>query len=1448
MPPRLSFSPSSFSIALFVLNAVPAHAASPGYAFAGSFTGSGTDALSAPSDVAVDQSNDDVYVADPPNHRIEKFDEEGNFILMFGKEVNKTEVKKAGSTEAQQDVCTAASGDTCQPGTEGTSPGAFVCHFTSIYGEPEPSHLFLAVDNSSGGEGDLYVGDPGDSIISKFTPEGRLIESWGSKGQLHGSSATGTGTLESGSTTIKSVTTATGAFSAGQQISAPGIPAGTTITAVNGAGSLEIAAPATASGSVSLSAQRPFPHLYGIGVVDTTGTLYALSEEGRDTAANMFEFTQSAGFTKNLLFGEGNEQSPIGIAVYPNGDFDYSFGSGIIAKLNSSGEVLIGSVTQGRHRYPTGIAVDPTTDDIYVDEGTEIASFSSSGTFFEAFSGYLNDAEGLAVTSTGIVYAANPGSGNVAAFEEGIVPEVTTGPVENPGQTFATLTGHVDPASGETTKCYFEYGTTTAYKSGRIPCAPATPYTSAQDVTANLSGLTPETTYHYRLVASNGKIIAFGSDETVTPHAVKELTTEAASVEPTSATLNGSFIGNGEETHYHFEYVTGEHFNHEGFAHATEAPKPEANAGSATGLTKVQADIQGLLQITEYHFRSVAGNHVGTTVGNELVFTTPPSAPLITVGSAADAHSESVLLRGRINPGGAKTTYHFEYGTGECSAGACTKAPIPDLEVGSGNAYQSVSTHLTGLTPATTYHYRVIATNKLGTTAGPENTFTTFPYTAEINDTCPNALARQQTGAALLLDCRAYELVSAANTGGYDVESSLVPGQSPYAGYPQASGATGTSRVLYGVHDGAIPGVAGDPTNRGVDPYIATRGADGWSTTYLGIPADNPFAAAPFSSVPTGADASLDTFAFGGAGGCSPCFEGGYTGIPVRLPGGEEVVQGMVPAPGFEPGPTATPDGYIAHDLSAGGEHLIFGSTSRFAAGGNDETGDVSIYDRNLATHETHVLSDDPAGHPLSCIQGEGQCSAAHHDSGGIAELAVSADGSHVLLGQKVSEDADHNVYYHLYMDIGDSEKSIDLTPGVISEHGGPGFAEGVLFDGMSADGSRVFFTTKDKLTADDTDESADIYAAEVSGESASLTRISTGEGGAGNTDACEAVENANGPHWNTVGPEEENCSVLAIGGGGGVAEGNGSIYFLSPEQLQAGKGVQDQPNLYLAAPGEGLRFIATLSPEDPVVLDALREAGTRHTADFQTTPSGRFAVFTSTLPLSGYQSEGHAEVYRYDAVTEALACASCNPTNETAASDATLASDGQSLTEDGRVFFNSTDPLVLRATNARQNVYEWEPSATGTCGPENPDYFAQTGDCLSLISSGQSPFDSSLLGASADGTDVFFFTHDSLAPQDRNGAIAKLYDARADGGFFVIPESPLCASSDECHGPGSKAPPPQEVRTHANAPSGNATEPGKSSKANPCKPGFLVKHGRCVRKPKPHRHHKRKHHRGGRK
>ena len=75
----------------------------------------------------------------------------------------------------------------------------------------------------------------------------------------------------------------------------------------------------------------------------------------------------------------------------------------------------------------------------------------------------------------------------------------------------------------------------------------------------------------------------------------------------------------------------------------------------------------------------------------------------------------------------------------------------------------------------------------------------------------------------------------------------------------------------------------------------------------------------------------------------------------------------------------------------------------------------------------TARLEDFPT--PLPCLAAKGACHSPG-DANGIAELDISTDGSHILLGQKVSTDTAGNVYWHLYMDVDDGITSIDLTPG----------------------------------------------------------------------------------------------------------------------------------------------------------------------------------------------------------------------------------------------------------------------------------------------------------------------------------------------------------------------------------------------------------------------------------
>jgi hypothetical protein len=80
----------------------------------------------------------------------------------------------------------------------------------------------------------------------------------------------------------------------------------------------------------------------------------------------------------------------------------------------------------------------------------------------------------------------------------------------------------------------------------------------------------------------------------------------------------------------------------------------------------------------------------------------------------------SATLNGTVDPNGDATTYSFQYGT-TTAYGSTT----PSLSAGSGNSGQAVSASVSRLTPGTTYHYRVVATNAEGTTVGADQTFKT---------------------------------------------------------------------------------------------------------------------------------------------------------------------------------------------------------------------------------------------------------------------------------------------------------------------------------------------------------------------------------------------------------------------------------------------------------------------------------------------------------------------------------------------------------------------------------------------------------------------------------------------------------------------------------------------------------------------------------------------------
>jgi phosphodiesterase/alkaline phosphatase D-like protein len=236
-----------------------------------------------------------------------------------------------------------------------------------------------------------------------------------------------------------------------------------------------------------------------------------------------------------------------------------------------------------------------------------------------------------------------------------------------------------------------------------------------------VAGLTPQTTYYYRLLASNSNGPHAGALGTfTTPPAVQGLQTSPAS-KPTGSTvtLNGSFESTGLETHYLFEYGTSESYG---------SSTPLTDGGSASGTTPVGEPLTGLQPNQEYHYRIVAENTLGRTEGADMSFTTAALAPLIPGNpSASSVAAQSADLSAALNPEHTTTHYRFEYGACPKLAG-CTTVQSTPTETSAVYGTVGTSAEVVGLAPTTTYAYRLVAINEFGeSTVGAEGTFTTTP-------------------------------------------------------------------------------------------------------------------------------------------------------------------------------------------------------------------------------------------------------------------------------------------------------------------------------------------------------------------------------------------------------------------------------------------------------------------------------------------------------------------------------------------------------------------------------------------------------------------------------------------------------------------------------------------------------------------------------------------------
>ncbi len=451
--------------------------------------------LSGPIEVAVDQSSHDIYVTDPGNHRVEKFTASGEFILMFGKEVNKGKVESAHASEPEENVCTAH--EECQAGAESFTRGGL------------ESPRSLAVDNAPGGEGDVYVCDIYDSL-QKFDSSGYIVSTWAEAGQL--SNGCPNDDIDVGPT---------GNLYAGT---------GNGVTIYNRAGTF-------------LSAHGSPPYYQEIGHVlrvdsegnayATTGNPYGEPERGE----GIYEVFASGAHSEHGLAtpGEGVAGNfTYGLAFDPsNDDFYQDTGTEINHYIGACKRACEPTDSSGAGELTgaRGVAVDGTSHTVYVANtgADDVAVFVDVQP--KATTGPAEEIAETTATLTGHVEPANYEDKPVTEcyFEYGLTATYgNTVPCEEPapssGAPFTTVTAVHATISG-------------------LP---------------SITGLPANTHYHYRLVTVNSSGgTGLGSDRTFrTTEPPTFGGVSSLNVTATTADLHATIDPNGLETKYHFEYGT----------------------------------------------------------------------------------------------------------------------------------------------------------------------------------------------------------------------------------------------------------------------------------------------------------------------------------------------------------------------------------------------------------------------------------------------------------------------------------------------------------------------------------------------------------------------------------------------------------------------------------------------------------------------------------------------------------------------------------------------------------------------------------------------------------------------------------------------------------------------------------------------------------------------------
>ncbi|MBU1010826.1 MAG: T9SS type A sorting domain-containing protein [Bacteroidetes bacterium] len=378
----------------------------------------------------------------------------------------------------------------------------------------------------------------------------------------------------------------------------------------------------------------------------------------------------------------------------------------------------------------TGQDLNSIATDPMFTSGTDLMP---TNTAIDNFGTYLSDVK----RDYADVARTNPP--DIGALEFGTNPTIATTAVSNQVCQEVQLNGTVN-ANGLTVNTFFDYGETTAYGTSVAGTPASVSGSTLTNVMTSLVGLTPSTTYNYRIrVVTSGGVTSYGANMTFTTGALLAPTATTLPPHPignTTATLKGTVNAGCSSTTVTFEW--GPTIAYGNTIAATQSP-----IGGGTDVA-VSADLIGLGINSTYNYRVVATNGQGTTYGLNQVFTTGAAPPTVTTNAASNLGVATARLNSTVNANNQNATTSFEWGPTAAYGNVIAGVPLTVT----GNVNTAVYGDLSGLMWNTTYYYRAVAVNTAGTTYGLQQTFTTVCPTPDPAGTItgPASICQNTTG------------------------------------------------------------------------------------------------------------------------------------------------------------------------------------------------------------------------------------------------------------------------------------------------------------------------------------------------------------------------------------------------------------------------------------------------------------------------------------------------------------------------------------------------------------------------------------------------------------------------------------------------------------------------------------------------------------------------------